>query len=72
MSRKFSRIVSLLIVVALCLLTFAVAESTEPYRIAMCGPLTGPGAQYGQSYKNSLEILRDKINAEGGIDGHML
>ena len=72
MSRKFSRIVSLLIVVALCLLTFSVAESTEPYRIAMCGPLTGPGAQYGQSYKNSLEILRDKINAEGGIDGHML
>lgn len=72
MSRKFSRIVSLLIVVALCLLTFAVAESIEPYRIAMCGPLTGPGAQYGQSYKNSLEILRDKINAEGGIDGHML
>lgn len=72
MSRKFSRIVSLLIVAALCLLTTAVAESAEPYRIAMCGPLTGPGAQYGQSYKNSLEILRDKINAEGGIDGHML
>ena len=72
MSRKFSRIVSLLIVAALCLLTTAVAESAEPYRIAMCGPLTGPGAQYGQAYKNSLEILRDKINAEGGIDGHML
>lgn len=72
MSRKFSRIVSLLIVAALCLLTAAMAESAEPYRIAMCGPLTGPGAQYGQSYKNSLEILRDKINAEGGIDGHML
>lgn len=72
MSRKFSRIVSLLIVAALCLLTAALAESAEPYRIAMCGPLTGPGAQYGQSYKNSLEILRDKINAEGGIDGHML
>ena len=72
MSRKFSRIVSLLIVAALCLLTTAMAESAEPYRIAMCGPLTGPGAQYGQSYKNSLEILRDKINAEGGIDGHML
>ena len=72
MSRKFSRIVCLLIVAALCLLTAAMAESAEPYRIAMCGPLTGPGAQYGQSYKNSLEILRDKINAEGGIDGHML
>lgn len=72
MSRKFSRIVSLLIVAALCLLTTAMAESAEPYRIAMCGPLTGPGAQYGQAYKNSLEILRDKINAEGGIDGHML
>lgn len=72
MSRKFSRIVSLLIVAALCLLTTAMAESAKPYRIAMCGPLTGPGAQYGQAYKNSLEILRDKINAEGGIDGHML
>lgn len=48
------------------------AVEKEPYRIAMIGPLTGDGAQYGQAYKNAIEIYRDKINAEGGIDGHLI
>lgn len=74
MSKKYPRIISLALIVILSLLalTPAFAEEAEPYRIAMVGPLTGPGAQYGQAYKNSIEILRDKVNAEGGIDGHMI
>ena len=73
-SRKLVRMISMMIVcllvVAMC--GAAMAEDAKPYRIAMVGPLTGPGAQYGQAYKNTLEILRDKTNDEGGINGHPL
>ena len=47
-------------------------EESDTYRIAMVGPLTGAGAQYGQAYQATLEILRDKVNEEGGIDGKQL
>ena len=47
-------------------------EAAEPYRIAVIAPITGNGSQYGLAYQHAMEILRDKINAEGGIDGHEL
>lgn len=48
------------------------AKKSDTYRIAMVGPLTGNGAQYGQAYKATMEILRDKVNEEGGIDGKQI
>lgn len=40
-----------------------------PYKFAMIAPLTGDSAQYGLAFKNSLEILVEKTNADGGING---
>lgn len=40
------------------------------YRFALIAPLTGNNAQYGLTYKNTLEILIDKVNKDGGINGH--
>lgn len=39
------------------------------YKFALMAPLTGDAAQYGQTYQTTLEILVDKINASGGING---
>ena len=49
-------------------------NSTSDYaydtlKFALVGPLTGPGAQYGQAYKLACEYLAEKVNAEGGING---
>lgn len=48
------------------------AGDSDTYKIAMVGPLTGDGAQYGQAYKDTMEILRDKVNEEGGINGKQI
>lgn len=42
----------------------------EPYTFALYAPLTGDNAQYGQTYKSTVEIYVEKRNAEGGINGH--
>lgn len=42
------------------------------YKFALMAPLTGNNAQYGQSYKITLELLVEKVNAGGGIDGHQI
>lgn len=52
----------------------APAENTQaadaPYKFALMAPLTGNNAQYGQSYKVSLELLVKKVNEAGGVNGH--
>ena len=47
-------------------------ETKDAYRFAMVAPLTGNGAQYGLAYKDTIEIMVEQINADGGIDGHMV
>lgn len=42
----------------------------EPYTFALYAALTGDNAQYGQTYKSTVEIYVEKRNAEGGINGH--
>lgn len=44
----------------------------DVYRFAVLAPLTGDAAQYGITYQNTLEILKDKINAAGGINGKQI
>jgi len=44
----------------------------DVYKFALMAPLTGDAAQYGQTYKTTLEILVDQVNASGGINGSKL
>ena len=41
----------------------------ETLKFALIGPMTGPGAQYGQAYQLACEYLVDKTNEAGGING---
>lgn len=45
------------------------ASDGDTWKIAVMAPLTGDAAQYGITYQNSLDILVEKINSEGGING---
>lgn len=73
---KLRKLLSL--VVALCLMCSMMtacsssnkdAKSSDSYRFAVMAPLTGDAAQYGLTYQNTLEILKDKVNEAGGING---
>lgn len=37
--------------------------------IGMLAPLTGPGARFGESQRNGVQLAADEINAAGGIGG---
>ena len=42
----------------------------EAYKFVLYCPLTGNNAQYGQTYRTACELLVEKVNSEGGINGH--
>ncbi|MCX8007110.1 MAG: ABC transporter substrate-binding protein [Coriobacteriia bacterium] len=42
----------------------------EPYRIGVVVSLTGTYAGLGTPEKQAMEMERDRINAEGGVNGH--
>ncbi|MDF2952107.1 MAG: hypothetical protein K0S18_1690 [Anaerocolumna sp.] len=47
-------------------------DDSDVYKFAMMAPLTGDAAQYGLTYKNTLEILVNKVNSDGGINGKQI
>jgi branched-chain amino acid transport system substrate-binding protein len=47
-------------------------EESGPIKIGVLLPLTGAQANFGEMEKNSFEMAKDKVNAEGGIKGRML
>ena len=72
---KKTRIIALLICVALCFTSLVgcggsnyTADNTE-YVIGFSGPLTGGAAVYGEAVKNSAQMAVDEINAAGGLNG---
>ena len=44
----------------------------EPYRVGAVIDISGSSSSLGIPERNTLEMLRDKINAAGGINGHPL
>jgi ABC-type branched-subunit amino acid transport system substrate-binding protein len=42
----------------------------EPVYVAFAGGMSGAGAVYGQEMVNSIQLYFDRVNADGGIDGH--
>lgn len=45
------------------------AETGEPYRIGAVLSLTGPAAPLGVPQRDTLELLRDEVNRQGGVLG---
>ena len=53
--------------------TVALASAqTQPYKIGLTLPLSGPLANSGQDYLPAAEIAIARINASGGVNGHPL
>lgn len=86
MSRTTSRIFSLLAVSSLVLVTAACAEESPdggsstagggsddgPIKMGVVLDITGAGATLGVAERETIEMLADQVNAEGGIDGREL
>ncbi len=47
-------------------------SSSEPYTVGAVLALTGGGSSLGVPEANTIEMLEDQINAQGGINGHPL
>jgi branched-chain amino acid transport system substrate-binding protein len=45
------------------------AETVEPIKIAVCGPMTGDNAEFCIGYKIAVGIMADEWNANGGLLG---
>lgn len=50
--------------------TTAPAEPGDPIRIGAVLSVTGPASSLGEQQKNTLEMLVEQANAEGGVSGH--
>lgn len=48
------------------------AQTKAPIKIGSLWSLTGPAAPFGIAERDTVEILINNINKEGGIDGHPL
>ena len=46
------------------------APEGRPMYIALASGLSGPGAAVGEEVRKSVQLELDRVNAEGGIDGH--
>ena len=48
------------------------ARAAEPLRIGLLLSLTGPAAPFGIPERDSVEVLVNKFNADGGINGRKI
>jgi branched-chain amino acid transport system substrate-binding protein len=46
--------------------------AAEPYKVGAVFAITGPAAWLGEPERNSVKMLQEEINAQGGINGHPL
>src|SRR5262249_47217624 len=63
---------SALVAVALALLPNRAVEAQEPVKIGVLLPLTGPFAKNGIENWEAMQIARDMINAQGGVNGRKI
>jgi len=49
-----------------------VAAQGEPVRFGVSGPFSGNNAEYGEIWRNAMELARAEINGAGGIAGRQL
>ncbi|GGF58598.1 branched chain amino acid ABC transporter substrate-binding protein [Azorhizobium oxalatiphilum] len=53
-------------------LTGATAYAADPIKIGFFAPLTGNVANFGERFRESVQLYEDQVNAAGGIDGRKL
>lgn len=50
----------------------AASEEKSTIKFGVLAPLTGTNAEYGTGFQVATQMAVDKINAAGGVNGHML
>jgi branched-chain amino acid transport system substrate-binding protein len=72
--KTFVKIVAVIFLISIFFLASSsnVLAEKDPYKIGVNLSLTGPLAQLMAYVKNGLILEQDRINAQGGIDGHKL
>ena len=50
----------------------SVVTAAEPYKIGAVFAITGPAAWLGEPERNTVKMVQEQINAQGGINGHPL
>lgn len=71
--RSTMTILSIMAIACLMITSPGIAAShKKPYKIGGIFAVTGPASFLGDPEKKSMEMAIDQINADGGIDGHML
>jgi branched-chain amino acid transport system substrate-binding protein len=69
---KIQSYILILLIVA-CFFLCRVGEAAkEPYKIGAIFSVTGPASWLGEPERNTAKMIADKINAEGGVNGHPL
>ena len=59
-------------VVGLMLSASAVMAESKEYRVGCAFAITGKASWLGEPQKNTIEMLLEEINANGGVNGHKL
>ena len=64
-------------IIAVLFLSFFLIEQgcegkKDVIKIGAILPLTGPAAQYGKMLKNGMELAKEEINANSGVDGKQI
>ena len=63
------RLTLLLILMSVLLLFACTSAGNMPLKIGVIIPLSGDGAVYGEWSQKALEIAKDELNIQGGING---
>jgi len=51
---------------------FPPAQAAESYKVGAAFAITGPASWLGEPERNTIKMMEDQINAQGGINGHPL
>ncbi len=60
------------LLVVILVVSSIMASSSEPIKLGLVGPMTGPLAPYGEGVRDGALLAVDRINSQGGINGRQV
>ncbi len=72
MKRKSFYVVIMCIVLGLAFVAEGDCADKTPYKVGAVLSITGPASFLGEPERRTLELIKEKVNAQGGINGHPL
>ena len=69
---RFSAVVVVTLVSLLAVTSATGQGSGEPYKIGLLAPFAGHSSLVGTAFAETVRVLEEKINGQGGVNGHPL